>query len=432
MPTHKGLLRQSLYAVMARFTGVGLNFVLQILLARILSLSHYGDVRMVIVMVTTVALISRIGVDQLIVKEIASVSDNQKDFGTQFLKRSYSVVFISSLVFIGLWILFSPLIQQTFFDDITLTNVIIASMGVLFFNVITLNAFYFKAIHKASAAALVQNALPASIFLLLILVFWNNFPINQAYINIYTISNVIAGIIAVLVILPWVTTKEHNSSAKPSSVVHAIPGKRELTKRALPLAPVSIFAFLMLSSDAFMVSAMLGNEKFGLYTTAASVSFLSLFVLGALDGTIYPRLLNISKNNPKELIPFFWKATALVILGLLAVTAVMAVLATPILRVFGSQFIQATTVLLILLVAQWLRATSLTFSFMFIIKEKVKYLNIILVVALIINLVANYILINSQGMQGAAIATLLANGFLAGCVVLLFYRQKLLADYKRI
>ncbi len=430
MSANKGLLLQSLYTIIARFTGVGLNFALQILLARILSLSHYGDIRMVIVMVTSVALVSRIGVDQLIVKEVASVEDNQHTFGSAFLKRSYSVVFISSLVFISLWILFSPFLQQTFFDDITLTNLVIASLGVLFFNVITINAFYFKALHKPSASALTQNALPAISFLLLVLVFWQDFPINQAYINVYTLSNVLAGIISFLVLLPWLKNKQDIKSKKLATQ-HNIPNLRTLTKRALPLAPISVFSFLMLSSDAFMVSAMLGNEKFGLYTTAASISFLSLFVLGALDATIYPRLLNISKNKPDQLRGFFWKATSLVVFGLLAVTIVMAVLAKPTLWLFGPQFQQAATVLLILLVAQWLRATSLTFSFMFIIKEKVKYLNIILVVALIINLVANYLLIQSQGMQGAAIATLLANGFLAGFVVLLFYRQKLLAGYKR-
>jgi Na+-driven multidrug efflux pump len=68
---------------------------------------------------------------------------------------------------------------------------------------------------------------------------------------------------------------------------------------------------------------------------------------------------------------------------------------------------------------------------MFIIKDKVKYLNITLVIALIINLVANYFLIHSIGMHGAAIATLIANGFLAAVIILLFYRQKLLAGYGR-
>ncbi len=429
---NKGLLLQSMYATLARFTGVGLNFALQILIARLLSLGHYGDLRMLLTLVTGVALLSRIGVEQLIVKEVASVekaNSQQIIFGTQFLKRSYAVVFISSVCFILLWILFSPILKSTLFGDISTNNLIIASIGVLFFNLLTINSFYLKALHKPSVTALVQNALPALSFLLLIFVFWNNFAFNQLYINLYTASNILAGLVSLLIIIPWLKTQNSEKNAERNLALTQAPAIKTLVKRSLPLAPVSVFSFLMLWSDTLMVGALLSNEAVGLYSTAASISFLSLFILGALDATIYPRLLSLSKNRPDQLKPFFWKATALVIIGLLAVTFVMSILAKPALSLFGPEFQQATNVLLILLIAQWLRATSLTFSFMFIIKDKVKFLNIILVVALIINLVVNYILIQSHGMQGAAIATLVANGFLAGFVVLLFYRQKLLAGY---
>ena len=68
---------------------------------------------------------------------------------------------------------------------------------------------------------------------------------------------------------------------------------------------------------------------------------------------------------------------------------------------------------------------------MFIIEEKVRVLNKIMVLALLINLVANYLLIQRFGIEGAALGTLLANGFLAGSVVLLFFHHKLLARYKK-
>ncbi|MEE9352102.1 MAG: oligosaccharide flippase family protein [Thiotrichaceae bacterium] len=423
MSASKGLLLQSLYATLARFTGVGLNFALQILIARLLSLGHYGDLRMLLTLVTGVALLSRIGVEQLLVKEVASIDTEQQAFGTLFLKRSYAIVFITSVLFILLWMLFSPVLKSTLFGEISLNNLMIASIGVLFFNIVTINSFYLKALRKPSASALVQNALPAVSFLLLIFIFWKDFPLNQQYINLYTASTIVAGLVSLLVIIPWVQRQTSPDITKQ------VPKLKTLVKSSLPLAPISLFSFLMLWSDTLMVGALLSNEEVGLYSTAASISFLSLFILGALDATIYPRLLSLCKNNPHQVKAFFWKATALVIVGLLLVTLVMALFAKPALSLFGPEFQQATTVLLILLAAQWLRATSLTFSFMFIIKERVRFLNITLVIALIINLVANYSLIHSHGMQGAAIATLIANGFLAGIVVLLFYRQKLLAGY---
>jgi len=163
-----------------------------------------------------------------------------------------------------------------------------------------------------------------------------------------------------------------------------------------------------------------------LFNIAANLSFISLFFLSALEATIYPRLINISQHKPEKLTKFFWQATSLVIGSLFVVTLVMSVLAEYMLWVFKPEYVQAQSSLIVLLFAQFLRACSLTFSFMFIIREQVKYLNIALVVALIINLIANSLLIPEHGMQGAAIATLIANGFLAGSIILLFSFKRLL------
>jgi len=73
-----------------------------------------------------------------------------------------------------------------------------------------------------------------------------------------------------------------------------------------------------------------------------------------------------------------------------------------------------------------LRAASLTFSFMFIASEKVRFLNVALTVAMIVNLLANIILIPKYGIEGAATATLMANGVLVAIVISLFFQQKLL------
>ena len=79
-----------------------------------------------------------------------------------------------------------------------------------------------------------------------------------------------------------------------------------------------------------------------------------------------------------------------------------------------------------LLLAQLFRAASITFSFMFIIREKVKYLNIILFTAFIVNVICNLLFINLYGIEGAAIATLIANLTLVTLVLILFYKHKLL------
>ena len=220
MSANKGLVLHSLLTIMARFIGVGLNLGLQILIARLLTLGdnnnigHYGDLKMLVILVIGGALLSRLGVEQLMVKEIASVNNNQQVFGTQFLKKSYTIVFFSSVTFVLLWIIASPIIGKSLFGEITTTNLIIASIGVLFFNLLTVNAFYLKALRKASLSTLVQNTLPAITFLLLILVFWKSFPHHQFYLNIYTASTVLAGLMSIWIILPYTQTKKATQKSK--------------------------------------------------------------------------------------------------------------------------------------------------------------------------------------------------------------------------
>lgn len=276
-----------------------------------------------------------------------------------------------------------------------------------------------RAIRKTITSVLMQNTLPALTFLVLIIPFWSSLAQNQLYVDLYIYSLVAAGIISTLLILSNIDSK--------SSPHEAAPNFANIIKKSLPLAPVSLFSFIMLWADTIMVGALLSNDQVALFNTAARVSFVSLFFLGALDATIYPRLLSISKNNPEKLVKFFWLSTLLVIGSLLLVTLLMTLLGEYALLAFGTVYLQAFSALVILLLAQWLRATSLTFSFMFIIRDQVKYLNIIMIIALVINIISNVTLIPRYGIEGAAIATCLANAFLAVGVALLFYKNKLLS-----
>ena len=412
------LLFNSLFSIAARFVGVGLNFLLRIVITRNLPLSEAGIIFLLMTFIPGVALFSRIGLEQLLVKEVASADQNDKAFHAAYLKNSYKIALIVSLIIMALWLLSTPLLQAYFFHEkISSTQLMWAGVSLFFFNLMIINTFYLKAIKRTISSVLMQNALPAASFLILIAIFWQDFNQDQGYITLYTISLVIAGCLSV-----WITAPHCDYSlATPTN----IPSLKVMLKKSLPLAPISFFSFMMLWADTLMVAFFLDTDQVALFSTAATISFVSLFFLGALDATIYPRLLNIAKHKPQRLKAFFWQATGLVIGILFVVTALMAAFSSLILSAFGQEYLAAQWSLMILLVAQFLRASSLTFSFMFIIREKVSYLNVILVLALLLNLLSNTFLIPEYGMKGAAIATLIANGFLAVAVILMFIFKRL-------
>lgn len=414
------LIIQSALSIIARFTGVALNFAVAILITRQLSLGNAGVIFLLMTFVAGVALISRVGLDQLIVKEVASAHADHIHFRSAYLRHTHMLVLGISIAFVAVWLLLSPYMREAFFhNEIPLNQLMLASLCVVFFNLMIVNSFYLKAVQQSSLSVLTQNALPAVAFLILIAFGWRYFGSGEGHVIIYIASLIIAGISSFFIIKPY-AVRRYDAN-------HNAPALKDLFIKSLPLAPISLFSFMMLWSDTIMVGYFLDNEKVALYNVAAKISYISLFFLGALDATIYPRLLAVYNHQPERLWSFFWQATALVVVVLFVVTGVMYALSDYLLVVFKPEYLTASGVLALLLFAQLLRATSLTFSFMFIAREKVRFLNISLTIAMVINLLANIILIPRLGIEGAAIATLIANGALVALVIILFYQQKLLS-----
>ena len=158
----------------------------------------------------------------------------------------------------------------------------------------------------------------------------------------------------------------------------------------------------MIFTDTIMVGWFLSNEQVAEYSVASRVSYIVLFFLQAMEATIYPRLLNKFKHKQSQIHAFFWQSTALVISVVFGVTLFMYLLSDYILMAFGSEYGTAKQALGLLLIAQFFRAASITFSFMFIIREKVQYLNMILMTAFIVNIAGNIVFIQRYAIEGAA------------------------------
>ncbi|MEZ5447988.1 MAG: polysaccharide biosynthesis C-terminal domain-containing protein [Thiolinea sp.] len=268
---------------------------------------------------------------------------------------------------------------------------------------------------------LTQNALPAMAMIIMLGLFWNSFTTNQNYLWLYTASLALAGGLSLLY-------GYAAGGRRCSALVRLNSGCAEVMQHSLPLAPVSFVSFLMLWIDTILTDVLLPNARCPV--CGGSPRFLCQRVfLGALDATIYPRLLKIHRQHPQNLRHFFWQGTLLVAGILGGVTLLIGLAGEWILEVFKPSYTDAYTALLILLVAQLIRGLGLTFSFMFIIQEQVRTLNILLYCALAVNIVANLILIPRFGIEGSAGASLIANLALTGGVVLFFLKKRLLQDY---
>ena len=336
------VLVQSLLSTVARFAGVGLNFTAAILIARLLPKHEAGMVFMLMTLVTGVSLFSRLGLEQWIVRDIARLPEHSSHTPVHYLHSAYRLTLISSLVFLLLWVVLAPFINQWLFDgQINVLYLMLAGTGIITFNGVMTNSAFLKALRHTSSSLLVQNTLPAITLLVLLGLLWSHFAQHQYYVLIYTASLLLAGIVSFVWLKPWLKPLVARSS-------HKVP-LNQLLRASIPLAPVSMFAFLMLWADTIMTGLLLSNDQVALFSTAARLSFISLFFLGALDATLYPRLLKMQRQQPHYLKAFFWKSTLLVVGLLSLVTLALWLVRDWMLLAFGAEYVAASTVLSLLL-----------------------------------------------------------------------------------
>ena len=83
---------QSLWSLIARFIGVALNFAVILVITNRLPKLAAGDLLLLMQFITGVALFSRLGIDQLLIKEVASSHESHSDFRSKYLKNSYKAI----------------------------------------------------------------------------------------------------------------------------------------------------------------------------------------------------------------------------------------------------------------------------------------------------------------------------------------------------
>lgn len=173
----------------------------------------------------------------------------------------------------------------------------------------------------------------------------------------------------------------------------------------------AIFAILYKKVDQVMLMWMSGPSDVGVYATAAQLSDVWAFLPVAIASSIFPKLIQIRRNNPQafnaSMQALFDLLTAMALILALAVT----IIAKPLISLLGEAYSASATVLIIHI---W----SIVFVFQRALFSKWIHIEKVFVFSTITqglgacsNVILNYLLIPQYGPTGAAVATLVSYGF---------------------
>lgn len=313
-----------------------------------------------------------------------------------YFKMVLIVLSLSTLVFVLSW--FFTLKNVSDFSGINVTDTGFKTVLALFFYGLTmLNIDVFRAINRIFFSEIYRNIIRYFLFFVgvLILFFTKN---PHLLVEVFLLNFVILAIISTIMLAVIFSDKNHEKET-------VVTFKNILFKSG-PMAVSAASFLLMQSMDVLMLTKLTNYETVAYYSSALKLTMIIAIVLSSVNSVIAPKIsehyfskqFNLLKDNIK-------KGTRLIFLVTFPLIIALALLPTFALSFFGESYISAKNALLILLIGQVVNAFCGSVGIYLNMTGKQKSFQLILVSALILNIVLNYVLIPKFGMIGAAIAT---------------------------
>ena len=339
------------------------------------------------------AAIATLGLDGIVVRELVK-NETRRDelIGTAFwlkLMGAFCVLFLLAAV-----------INFTSNDSYTNTLVFIIASSTIFqsFNVID---FYFRSkvlsryVVYANVLSLLISSLVKSALIL------SNAPlIAFAWVVLFDSFVLACGFIYF-----YKTTTTFKIKNLTFSRITAI----SLLKASWPLILSGIVISFYMKIDQVMIKEMLDNEAVGQYAAAVRLSEAWYFIPVIIASSLLPAIINAKKKSKELYYARLQKLYDMMVWIAIAIALPMTFLSDWVVNLlYGANYSQAGSVLMLHIWAGLFVALGVTRAGWILAENLQKYTPIYLGFGLVINLVLNYYLIETHGIDGAAFATLVS------------------------
>lgn len=183
---------------------------------------------------------------------------------------------------------------------------------------------------------------------------------------------------------------------------------RQLLSESWPLILSGIAIIVYMRADQIMITGMLGAAANGIYTVAIRIIEQLFVIPGIMGRSLTPKGMQL---GDAEFLPFTEKvAKGMVWAGLAAALLLWLVADWLVARLFGASYAGAGTVLGLLGINLIFQSFSAARSMIVLRRKLFRYDTIFIVLAALLNVVLNYALIPTFGVEGAVIASIIAQG----------------------
>ncbi|MBW2035548.1 MAG: oligosaccharide flippase family protein [Deltaproteobacteria bacterium] len=187
----------------------------------------------------------------------------------------------------------------------------------------------------------------------------------------------------------------------------------DVLKFGIPLIPFAIGWAFVSTADRLMLKYLLGDSSVGIYTVAFTLSTSMLLIVIPLDNTLFPHIYKMYSENKMETKVRFVYGFYIYSIALTAIAFFITVISPFLLRFLaGESFRSASNYVFWVLMSQVFLGMNRTANRGIFFVKKTYYAAISVFAAGLVAIVANYLLIQINGINGAGQATFISCGVL--------------------
>lgn len=378
----------------------GFGFITFVIIARLLGPSILGLFVLGLAIFDFCASIAILGFHQGAVRFVALYKKKDIERTKGVIIQCLSFSFLAGIIMAICLFFVSPWLAQRLFSQPELTFPLrLFAMGIPVMVLFQVSTFITRGFQVMKYSVWINNFFQKLLYLGLIFLFYllgyQLFGLIFAYL-ISLLVSVFLLFYFIKVLFPGIVKK----NIKPKFITAS------LLKFSIPLLFVGILTFFLYQTDILMLGYFLTSEKVGIYKVAAQISALVVVFLSSFNLIFGPIISEIySQGAREELKTLFQAVTKWIFYLSLPLFLIIFILPNEILNLFGSGFIEARNVVLILALAQLINAGTGNTGLILIMsgRQNIELFNTIGL--FVFNFVGNLLLIPVYGIIGAAIAT---------------------------
>lgn len=412
---------QSINTMILRIIGIVTLFGFTLFLTHNYSPKIIGQYDFIRTFLLVAGSLCLLGTDQSILY-FAGILNSQKQIGSlkQIYIKSIFMIFIMTItLFLFLIILGNNLIS-IFFNDNTIYPIIFKATAILFFYCLTLfNTEVFRALDSIYVAELYRNTFKylsvicGSIILL-------NIKMQSYLVDTFLIGFVVLSIVSTVFVFKLIENT-HTQQDISTYVKFSI---KSIFHKSYPFAISSMAIFLLSTFDIVFLKKNYGDSTVAFYAVAIKLMTILSMVINTVNVTVSTKIAELFILNKKEeLIKITKNCSRLIFILTLPLSLIICVFPEQILTVFGPQYVIAKNALIILILGQGISSLFGVAPIYLNMTGRQHLFQFILITAIILNFILNFILVPKFGINGAAISFSTSLFFWNLCAAIFIYRK---------